>query len=82
MSTINDKKAAVVTEEENSSASVDRIIKANNLDGAAKFLEDNRDLDVSHINITKLRHKIDFRVSSTSCNYWSKSNLMLSRSFL
>jgi hypothetical protein len=65
MSVVNDKKGSVILEEENSTSSLDRV-ESNKLDGAAKFLEDNRDLDVSHIDITKLRHKIDFRVSSTS----------------
>jgi hypothetical protein len=63
MSVVNDKKRSEVVEEENSSPSLHRV-ETDKLDGAAKFLEDHRDLDVSHIDVTKLRHKIDFRVSS------------------
>jgi hypothetical protein len=62
---VNEKKGAAVVEDENSSTagSPERRVQANQLDGAATFLEDNRDLDTSHIDVTKLRHKIDFRVS-------------------
>lgn len=35
------------------------------LDPAAAFLEKHRDLNVSDLDINKLRHKIDFRASSS-----------------
>ena len=35
------------------------LLDTSQLDPAALFLSENRDLDTSHINISKLRHKID-----------------------
>jgi hypothetical protein len=36
-------------------------------DPAAKFLKDHGDIDTSHIDINKLRHKIDRNVVSLMC---------------
>jgi hypothetical protein len=64
------KKEALVIETEHASLgltqnpSLDLVEKesTSQLDPAASFLEKHRDLDVSDLDINKLRHKIDFRV--------------------
>jgi hypothetical protein len=65
-----EKKEALVVETEhaslglNQNPSLDLVEKESTgqLDSAALFLEQHRDLDVSDIDVTKLRHKIDFKV--------------------
>lgn len=37
------------------------------LDSAAKFLYENKDVEYSHIDLAKLRHKIDRNVVSILC---------------
>jgi hypothetical protein len=64
------KKEALVVETEHASLglrqnpSLDLVEKegTGQLDPAALFLEKHRDLDVTDLDVTKLRHKIDFRV--------------------
>jgi hypothetical protein len=64
------KKEALVVETEHASLgltqnpSLDLVENesTSQLDPAASFLEKHRDLDVSDLDINKLRHKIDFRV--------------------
>lgn len=66
------KKESLVIETEHASMglkqnpSLDLVEKDNSgqLDPAALFLEKHRDLNVSDIDVSKLRHKIDFRVRS------------------
>jgi hypothetical protein len=72
MSFVDGKKNAVVVEEENR-ATLQRL-PSDRLDGAAKFLEIHRDLDVSHIDVKKLRHKIDWRVSRVTISVFSKNH--------
>jgi hypothetical protein len=67
MSFVNEKKGSAVVLEEESTSSPIRRVSTDKLDNAAKFLEDNKDLDVSHIDVTKLRHKIDFRIVPLMC---------------
>lgn len=81
------KKASLVIETEVTSTgleenpSLDLVDKyaTGQLDPAALFLEKHRDLDVSDIDINKLRHKIDFRVRPVSRNPKSRLTLSLDR---
>jgi hypothetical protein len=38
-----------------------------NLDPAAKFLHIHKDLDISHVDISKVRHKVDRNMVSILC---------------
>jgi hypothetical protein len=75
MSLSTDKKGAVVVEEENATP-LSRVA-TDRLDGAGKFLEMHRDLDVSHIDVTKLRHKVDWRVSRASTKSYRKPAMLI-----
>jgi hypothetical protein len=41
--------------------------ESKDLDAAAKFLAEHGDIDTSHIDINKLRHRIDRNVVSIMC---------------
>jgi hypothetical protein len=57
-----------VTREENVSENVSVEAQENpDLDAAAKFLAENKDVDTTHINIDKLRHKVDRNVITVLC---------------
>jgi hypothetical protein len=63
---VDEKKAGVVVEEENVSLSSSDEPKRD-LDAAAKFLQDHKDIDSSNIDINKVRHKIDRNVITCLC---------------
>lgn len=60
-----EKKGGTVVEEEN--LSVSSAEQVQDLDNAGKFLQDHKDMDTSHIDIAKLRHKIDRNVITCLC---------------
>jgi hypothetical protein len=62
---LEEKKAGVVVEAEN--ISIDSGELKHELDGAGKFLQDHKDIDISGVDINKLRHKIDRHVITCLC---------------
>jgi hypothetical protein len=60
----DEKKGSAVVQEE--TVSIEEQ-KPQGLDEAAAFLETHKDLDTSHIDISKLRHRIDRNVVSLLC---------------
>jgi hypothetical protein len=62
-----DKKEGVILETENVLDTTLEEEEQADLDEAARFLELHKDLDTSHIDISKLRHKIDRNVVSLLC---------------
>jgi hypothetical protein len=59
-----EKKGGSIVQEE--TVSIEEQ-KPRGLDEAAAFLETHKDLDTSHIDISKLRHKVDRNVVSLLC---------------
>jgi GTP cyclohydrolase III len=57
-----DEKQHTVQVESESITSQD--LQDHDLDSAAKFLFEHKDVDISHIDISKVRHKIDRNVVS------------------
>jgi hypothetical protein len=65
---VTEKKEDIVTKEENISIEEQKPeINGQILDAAAKFLAEHEEIETSHINITKLRHKIDYNVITVLC---------------
>jgi hypothetical protein len=62
-----DKTEGVISKTENVSNTTLEEEQPPDLDQAARFLEIHKDLDTSHIDISKLRHKIDRNVVSLLC---------------
>jgi hypothetical protein len=62
---LEEKKAGVVVEEEN--ISISSAEQKREIDGAGQFLQEHKDIDISGVDINKLRHKIDLHVISCLC---------------
>jgi hypothetical protein len=60
-----EKKGGVVVEEENISVSSGE--PKTELDGAGQFLELHKDIDISEVDIEKVRHKVDRNIVAWLC---------------
>ena len=61
LESIEEKRHTVQLENESITS---KDLQENDLDAAAQFLFEHKDADISHINIDKVRHKIDRNVVS------------------
>jgi hypothetical protein len=64
-SALDEKKDGVVLEDEN--VSLEEQQENLDLDEAAKFLQLHKDLDTSHIDMKKVRRKVDLHVVLSLC---------------
>jgi hypothetical protein len=66
VTTVN-KSDTSITREETIDIEEQQPTDEIHLDAAAKFLSQHKELETSHIDLDKLRHKVDYNVVSVLC---------------